>query len=128
MSSTVPVPRRCRLSVRRLAIVGALIVAASCSTSVGTQPAEASLGGPTTAKVELRALKFRPDKLTVKVGTRVDWVWRENVAHNVIFKDKSMNSKVLNKGTYSYTFKKTGTFKYDCTLHPGMKGEIKVVK
>lgn len=90
--------------------------------------AQASLSGTPTARVELRALKFRPAKLTVKVGTRVDWVWRENVAHNVIFKDKKMSSKVLNKGTYSYRFTKTGTFKYDCTLHPGMKGEIKVVK
>jgi plastocyanin len=111
-------------------IVGALMIAVPTAAVLApTAPsAQAQLTKPKDVVVELKSLKFRPDKIKIKVGTKVNFVWRENVAHNVIFKDKKMSSKVLNKGTYSYTFTKTGTFKYDCTLHPGMKGEVKVEK
>jgi plastocyanin len=110
-------------------MLGALMIASvGLVSTASAPPAAAQLTGAKVQRIELRSLKFKPEKVTIKVGTRVEWVWRENVAHNIIFKDKKMSSKVLNKGTYSWTFTKTGTFKYDCTLHPGMKGEIKVEK
>ena len=75
--------------------------------------------------VDLKGLVFKPNKLAVKRGETVTWVWREKVAHNVVFADK-IKSKILSKGTYTRTFDKAGTFKYVCALHPGMKGEISV--
>jgi plastocyanin len=121
-------PRTHRTRARRLFVVGLLgVVAAACSTGSGPA-AQAQSSAPQAKPIAVRALKFEPSKLTVKVGTKVNWLWREKVAHNIIFKDKKYSSKVQNKGSFSTTFEKPGTFKYQCTLHPGMKGEIVVTK
>ena len=39
---------------------------------------------------------------------------------------KFTSSSIKDSGTHRYTFKKTGTYKYECTLHDGMTGRIKV--
>jgi plastocyanin len=120
-------PRRQR--PRRLFIAGLVAVAAAACSTGGSGPvAQAQSAAPQSKPIAVRSLKFEPSKLTVKAGTKVNWLWREKIAHNIIFKDKKYSSKVLNKGGHSATFEKTGTFKYQCTLHPGMKGEITVTK
>jgi plastocyanin len=110
-------------------VVGGLfaLVAAACSTGTGPV-AQAQSSSAQSKPIAVRSLKFEPSKLTVKVGTKVNWLWREKIAHNIVFKDKKYSSKVQNKGSFSTTFDKAGTFKYQCTLHPGMKGEIIVTK
>ncbi len=98
----------------------------------GSEPAaEAqSIGGSGKAQeVGLKSLKFTPSKVTVKPGQRIDFKWNEGVAHNVVF-DKTRKSKTVSKkGTvWSTTFDKEGTYKYKCTLHPGMNGQVTVKK
>lgn len=72
---------------------------------------------------------FQPPKITVKVGQTVGWINVSTQPHNVIFQDKTVGaSDLLQKGqTFKVTFQKPGTYKYTCTLHPGMDGEIDVV-
>lgn len=108
----------------------ALLVATGCASVAVPTPAEAqSLGGSKPVLVSMKALRFSPKSVTVKVNQRVDFRWDESVAHNVIF-DKNRKSKTLaKKGTiWSTTFDKEGTFKYKCTLHPGMAGDVKVTR
>jgi plastocyanin len=108
----------------------ALIVAAGCASSVITEPAQAqSLSGSKPIVVGMKALKFNPKVVKAKVNQQVDFKWDESVAHNVVF-DKSRKSKTLaKKGTiWSTKFDKPGTFKYKCTLHPGMQGQVDVSK
>lgn len=71
---------------------------------------------------------FQPVKLSIKVGQTVGWINVSGQPHNVIFDDKSVGaSDLLQKGqTYKLTFSKAGIYKYSCTLHPGMDGEIDV--
>ena len=67
---------------------------------------------------------FDPKSVKVKRGTKVTWVIRQGV-HNV--RGRSLNSPNLTKGrTYSKKFKRSGTYNYVCTLHPGMKGKVVV--
>lgn len=116
-------PRRGR---RPFALLLAALVFAGCGA--GTAKAQLS-GGSTTVTVTLKSLKFTPNKVTIKPNTKVNFVWKESVAHNVVFDNKGPKSPTMNKGTWSpptKTFAKPGTYKYKCTLHPGMNGQITV--
>lgn len=106
--------------------VAALAVGA-LGLGVAAAPAPAQIGGPKPLQIGIKALKFNPSKAKAKVGQTVNFVWQENVAHNVIF-GKDQKSKTQSKGVWSTKFTKPGAFKYQCTLHPGMKGEVDVTK
>lgn len=106
--------------------VAAVLALGACAASSST-PASAQLGTTAkTATVGLKALKFEPKRITVAPGTKINFVWRETVAHNVVFSGRGPKSKTMNKGTWSTSFKKPGVYKYKCTLHPGMDGQVTV--
>ncbi len=118
------------LRARSAAAGFALLVAAGCASSGISAPAQAqSLGGAKPLVVGMKALKFSPKNAKVKVNQQVDFKWDESVAHNVVF-DKTRKSKTLAKkgSIWSTKFDKVGTYKYKCTLHPGMDGKVDVVK
>jgi plastocyanin len=102
----------------------------SSSETTDTTPVAAPLGDPSQPQViGLKSLKFTPKRVTVKVGQRVDFTWKEGVAHNVVFDAKRKSKTVSRKGyVWSTAFDTAGTFKYKCNLHPGMNGQIDVVK
>ena len=94
-------------------------------TGTGGLPASAQIGTPKPVVVTLKNLAFKPNKLEIVAGTRVDFTWRDKQSHNVVF-SKTDKSKNMSSGVYSKTFSVKGFFKYKCTLHPGMRGEITV--
>lgn len=73
---------------------------------------------------------FSPAKLTIHAGDTVKWVDGNAVPHNVVGTNsaskKLINRADINTKTYTVTFKKTGTYKYMCQIHPGMVGQITV--
>jgi plastocyanin len=77
-------------------------------------------------EVVLDNFSFRPDKLTVPVGTTVTWINRDDVPHTVVSTDKkTIVSPALDTDEkFSYTFTATGTNDYYCSVHPHMKGRI----
>jgi plastocyanin len=88
-------------------------------------PASAQIIKPAPVVVTLKNLAFKPKKLEIAAGTQVDFTWKEKVSHNVVF-SKLDKSKNLSTGVWSKMFLVKGFFKYKCTIHPGMKGEITV--
>lgn len=93
----------------------------------GAAPAkpQSQAGGKVTGKVALLGLKFVPQDVTVKPGEAVEWTWQEAVDHNVT--GPGFTSKTQSAGTFTHTFAKAGTFKYNCTIHGEfMSGTIKV--
>ncbi len=67
---------------------------------------------------------FAPKKVTVRKGTKVTWTIRQGV-HEV--DGGFFESPYLSKGkTYSKKFKRRGTFRYVCEIHPGMGGKVVV--
>ena len=79
-----------------------------------------------TSEVLIDNFSFRPQTLTVAVGTRVTWINRDDVPHTVVSTDKkTIVSRALDTDEkFSYTFTVPGTNDYDCSVHPHMKGKV----
>ena len=71
---------------------------------------------------------FEPKTLTVKSGSTVMWLNRDDVPHLIISSTgKFNNSKVLDtEQQHSARFDTPGRYPYFCSLHPKMVGEIVV--
>jgi plastocyanin len=70
---------------------------------------------------------YQPARLTIRPGTTVVWNNRGQVAHTVTAEDRSFDTGEIDSGqTGSLTFARPGTYRYYCTPHPFMKGEIVV--
>lgn len=81
---------------------------------------------PSTVYVEIKGSEFNPSVLTVINGTTVRWTNMDSASH--IIKGKDFSSPPLNKKeSWGYTFNKSGTFDYNCSIHPASaKGRITV--
>ena len=126
--------------MRRLFItcgVGIALLVAGCGSSGGggsnTGANFADTSAPTTGpvtKVSMKNIQFSPKTLTVKKGTTVEWVNQDSVNHDVTKQTgpgpqfSSGTGNLQSGDTYRVKFDTAGTVKYECTVHPGMTGEI----
>jgi len=71
---------------------------------------------------------FAPATLTVKRGTKVEWINDDDVPHLIVnIEGKFAPSKVLDTSQrFSATLTAPGTYRYFCSLHPQMQGKIVV--
>jgi len=72
---------------------------------------------------------FSPGALTIPAGTTVTWTNRDSEVHTVVADDNAPSFKSAGLDTddsFSFTFNKTGTYAYHCSLHPHMTGTITV--
>ena len=84
----------------------------------------------TTITVNMPGTSFTPFRATLKRGGTVNYVF-PSLAHNVIFEKVAgvpadIPGQVSNQ-TISRQFQTVSLFKYSCSLHNGMDGEIDVV-
>lgn len=81
----------------------------------------------TTNTVDIKGFAFIPDNISVIKGTNVTWTNRDSAPHTVTGIGNVLSSDILNEGqTYSYTFNESGTFEYQCHIHPNMRGKVTV--
>ena len=93
--------------------------------TVNSRGAAAHTGYADTNEIVIQNFAFEPATLTVKVGTKVTWVNRDDEPHTATATDKRFNSKTLENGDrFSTEFDTPGTYKYYCALHPRMVGQI----
>jgi plastocyanin len=83
------------------------------------------VAGP-PAVVTIEATSYKPDAITVKKGESVTWVNKDPFAHTVTAAGKFDSRSIAPNGKWTYKAAKAGEFTYICTLHPNMKGTIKV--
>ena len=102
------------------------------TSSAAQAPASAAtLATAQQVQVEAWDDYFRPEKITVTVGTKITWVNLGTKKHNVAYGD--LFDQDFNPGeTFSYTFDKPGVYQYYCVQHSeseteGMVGTITVV-
>jgi plastocyanin len=116
-------------SLAALLLAAALLAGCGSSkksnTSSSTTPASGGGGGGTA--VSMKNIQFSPKSVTVKVGQTVTWTNDDSVDHNVTASDGTFKSSSFGHGaTFKWKATKAGTFKYTCTIHPGMDGTITV--
>jgi len=82
------------------------------------------------AQVTMKDIKFNPGSVTIKPGGKVTWTNDDSVGHDVTADSFESGSPggIDGGSTYSHVFKKAGTYKYVCSVHPGMEGTVKVKK
>ena len=70
---------------------------------------------------------YAPNPLTISAGGTVTWTNSDSTTHTSTGDDGSWNSgNIAPGGQFSRTFPTAGSFKYHCSLHPGMVGTITV--
>lgn len=106
--------------------------AAPTTTAASAATSAAAPSGPrqpAAVTVDVNDMKFSPATVTVKVGDMVTWKFSDKAPHAVQgIGDVALgiNSPIIHKGEWSYTFTTPGTYRYLCPLHPDMKGSVTV--
>ena len=78
-------------------------------------------------RVVVDNFSFAPATATVAVGTTITWTNHDDIPHNVVSTEQKFKSPVLDTDeTFSHTFDVAGTYKYYCSIHPRMTGQIVV--
>jgi len=81
-----------------------------------------------SATVTMGDLFFSPASVTIAVGDTVTWHNTGQAPHNATANDGSFDTPNLTNGqSASHTFDQAGSFSYICTIHPQMKGTIRVL-
>jgi len=89
-----------------------------------TAPSAAS---PDPAQIVIKDFMFTPRSLTVKAGTSVVWVNRDDEPHTVVSDAGLFRSGAVDTNdTYAFKFDKPGTYRFSCSIHPRMTGTIVV--
>ncbi len=117
----------------RVAVAGLIVLL------VGLAPAVVAADQRTTVKREGAARRvvvervrmvnfaFRPRSVTISKGTKVRWVDSEGT-HSSTSNTGLWDSGILSQGeAFGRVFRRAGTFKYHCSVHPStMRGVITV--
>lgn len=131
------------MSVWKMAIVaaGSALVLAACGSSSGGGSGDSGCTpkGGSTSGTGSQVVKINPDTstvgrydpmtVTVTKGQTVEWDWVANDAQHSVTSDDSttFDSGLCSVGAkFVVTFNSAGDFKYHCTIHAGMTGEVKV--
>ncbi len=126
--------KRCMLIMLLILLVGSYsaLAADQSSKQVKLDLGTIRITEPTLSETEntviIKDFSFQPAILSVPVGTKVTWHNQDSVGHTVISEDQGLfESRVLASGDkYTFQFNNAGSYKYHCSIHPSMKGEIVV--
>jgi plastocyanin len=116
----------------RLLLIAALALglglAACGSSDSGGQAGSTTACSGDALTIHMKDIKFAPKTATAKAGDTVCWVNDDSVDHDVVADSGAdFKSALFGKGkTFTAKLAKAGTVKYECTVHPGMTGELAV--
>lgn len=85
-----------------------------------------------TLMLDIKGFLFRPETVTVEVGTAVTWNNLDDIQHTVTSGVPDNPSGTFDSGffvqneQFTYTFEEPGEYPYYCQRHPHMQGTIVV--
>ncbi|HKY96685.1 MAG TPA: plastocyanin/azurin family copper-binding protein [Gemmatimonadaceae bacterium] len=121
---TVPTPAAPPADTVKKSPAPAKVTQPAPSKPVAKKPAPRAAS---VRKTTIKNISYLQPKITVTVGTTVEWTNADPLQHTVTAVDKSFNSGLIDPGkTFRHTFTKAGTFNFYCMPHPFMKGVIVV--
>jgi len=93
------------------------------SATTGGDSASGGSGG-----VRIAGFAFAPKTVSARVGQKVTWENQDpSTIHTVTALDGSFRSGQLKQGgEFSHVFRRAGSFAYRCSIHPSMRGTVKV--
>jgi plastocyanin len=81
----------------------------------------------TTVTVSVGRTAFAPASVSINIGDTVTWKNNDTITHQVVANTGAFASPILGAGkSYSFTFKRSGTFRYHDALHVSLKGTVVV--
>ena len=90
-------------------------------------PADAaSAAKPATHRVVIDGLKYEPQTLTVRRGDTIVWTNKDPFPHTVTAPGKFDSHDIAANGSWKYVARTAGDYAYICTLHPNMKGTLRI--
>jgi plastocyanin len=90
-------------------------------------PLEATATAAGTRDVVVDSFSFTPAMTSVLAGSTITWTNRDDVPHNIVSTEQKFKSPVLDTdGQFSHRFDAPGTYKYFCSIHPRMTGQVVV--
>lgn len=103
-----------------------LITALAVAAGGGGLYASTAASGATT--VGVKDDFFSPKSATVSKNATVNFRWSGRAPHNVTVTSGPVkfHSKTQTSGSYKRKLSKKGTYKFECTIHDGMTGKIRV--
>lgn len=82
---------------------------------------------PARREIVIRAFAFSPATDSVMVGDTVVWSNRDVVPHTATSRGAGFDSGTLDAGQdWRYVARASGTYQYQCALHPTMQGTLVV--
>lgn len=112
-----------------------VVVAASAIYTISSQIAmtvdiEGAAGTVNYNGINVPAYSFSPARIEVKRGTTVNWINEDAItAHTVTASNGLFASQLIQpKEKFSFKFGEIGTYSYECSIHPWMRGEVVVVE
>jgi plastocyanin len=109
-----------------LALVCAGALLPSVVVFAAGEAADASAGKPATHRVIIDGLKYEPETLTVRRGDTIVWTNKDPFPHTVTAPGKFDSRDIAANGSWKHVARTAGEYAYICTLHPNMKGVLRV--
>jgi plastocyanin len=104
--------------VTRVLVLVAVAALAAASTAAAA---------PSRAEVNVQFSAYGPSQLDVLPGTTVVWSNVSSRTHTVTADDETFDSGHLGPGArFHVVFARPGTYRYHCTIHSSIRGEIDV--
>jgi plastocyanin len=102
--------------------------AAAASASSPSPGGKVTAHKAASASVTMGDFFFSAASVTIAVGDTVTWHNSGQAPHTATANDGSFDTGTVNSGgSASHTFNSAGTFSYICTIHPNMKGTVRVL-
>lgn len=109
-----------------LAALATALLASAWSVGEGAADAAPAATASKTKRVSIKGFAFRPKTLRVSRGTRVVFKNLDIARHNATGRGGVRTGNLKKGQSAGVRFKRKGTFRYHCTIHPFMKGKVVV--
>ena len=108
-------------------VIAATVLGAAVGSLMAASVLFAQADSPMST-LSIHNFTFTPQTLTVKAGTTVTWINKDDIPHGIASSNNAFKKSgaLDTDDSYSFTFTTPGTYKYFCYLHPNMVGSIVV--
>ncbi|RRD35779.1 amicyanin [Leucobacter sp. OH2974_COT-288] len=112
------------------ATVALVVAASSLSGCTAQKPDLTPSADGVTPAVVVQAIdnRYEPREVTVRVGEAVRWDFLGGAKHDVVEPNGLFVSDLVRSGSFTHVFTEPGEYAYDCSIHPEMRGLVKVVQ